>query len=134
MNDKVKELVERVKTKLIEMDDEEEPCPPIDECPNKEQLENDDCKKCWATYIVSDQELALIDRRKKLPIDNSDIEAMFANIFAASYPTVATGEEALRRNSIAEALRKYKKRLEEAGFNYCVIPLSEALKEKETIK
>jgi len=46
--------VEAVKETLILMDDEEEPCPPIGECPNKEQMENDDCKKCWATYICQE--------------------------------------------------------------------------------
>lgn len=57
------------------------------------------------------QREAVVKRKAELPIENSDVEAGYAGIFNAAYPSVAGANEVVAAERIADALKKYKSRL-----------------------
>jgi len=57
------------------------------------------------------QREAVVKRKVGLLIENSDVEAMYAGIFNATFPSLAGANEVVVAERVADAMKKYKSRL-----------------------
>jgi len=68
-----------------------------------------------AEQILKIKGLVVLADDQTLPIENSDVEAMYAGIFNVCYPSIAGAYDVLATERIASAMKVYKKRLLKAG-------------------